>query len=105
MLYYDTGKSNNCKECIVCRYRVFSHAFKFQNSVCNCYHDLTKLCLNLSDIAIITVKGVDFCCNVHDISKSDAIHLSKISVLDKRMSKKSIIKIKSTAIILTILSK
>ena len=35
-------------------------------------HDLTMLCLNLSDIAIITVKGDDYCCIINDISKSDA---------------------------------
>ena len=38
--------------------------------------------VNLSDIAIITVKGVDCCCMINDISKSEAIHLLKIYVLD-----------------------
>ena len=33
------------------------------------------LCLNLSDIVIITVKDADYPCIIHDISKSDAIHL------------------------------
>ena len=40
------------------------------------------LSLNLSGIAIITVKSVDHCCIIHGISKSDAIHLSDDSVLD-----------------------
>ena len=40
--------------------------------------------LNLSDIAVITVKGVDYCCIIHDISKSEAIHLLENSVLDHR---------------------
>ena len=35
-----------------------------------------------SDIAIITVKGVDYRFIIHDISKSDAILLLKDSVLD-----------------------
>ena len=39
------------------------------------------VCLNISDIAIITVKGVDYHCIIHDISKSEEIHLSKNSVL------------------------
>ena len=39
------------------------------------------LCLSLSDIAIITVKAVDCCCIIHDISKSEAIHLLQNSVL------------------------
>ena len=39
------------------------------------------LYLNLGNITIITVKGVDYCCSIHGINKSDAIHLSENSVL------------------------
>ena len=31
--------------------------------------------LSLSDIAIINVKVVDYCCIIHDISKSESISL------------------------------
>ena len=75
-------KSNNSKECILCHNWYFNHGFKFRNYICNGCQDLTMLCLNLSGIAIITVKSVDHCCIIHDISKSDAIHLSDDSVLD-----------------------
>ena len=34
---------------------VFNHRFKFQDSVCNVCHNLTILCVNTSDITIITV--------------------------------------------------
>ena len=37
--------------------------------------------LNISDIAIITVKGVDYRCIIHNIRKSEAIHLLENSVL------------------------
>ena len=77
-------KSNDSKESIVCHYWYFNHGFKFQNSVCNGCHDLTVLFLNLSDIAIITVKDIDYRCVVHDISKAEAIHLLENSVLDCR---------------------
>ena len=60
----------------------FHHGFKFQNSVCNGCHDLTKLYLNISNIAIITVRGVDYCGIIHDNRKSEAIHLLENSVLD-----------------------
>ena len=40
----------------------FNHGFKFQGYVCNDCHDLTMLCLNISDIAIITVKHDDYRC-------------------------------------------
>ena len=68
MLYYDTkdiskwidlAKSNNSKECMICHYFFSNHGFKFQDSVCNGCHDLTMLRLNISDIAIITVKNVN----------------------------------------------
>ena len=69
---------------MICLYLIFNHGFKFQDSVCNGCHDLTMLCLNISNIAIITVKGVDYCCVIHDISKSEAFPLLENSVLDDR---------------------
>ena len=42
------------------------------------------LCLNISDIAIITVKGVGYLSIIHDISKSKAITLLINSVLADR---------------------
>ena len=80
----DVAKSNNSKACIVCHYWCFYHGFKFQDSGCNGCHDLSKLCLNLSDIAINTIKNVDYRCIIHNISKSDAIHLLENSMLDNR---------------------
>ena len=56
--------------------------FEFQNSVCNGCHDLTVLCLTLSNIAIVIVKGVDDHCIIHSINKSDTIYLLENSVLD-----------------------
>ena len=52
MLHYDKTdlskgidplKSNNSKECMVCHYWVFNHGFKYQDSVCNGWHDLLML--------------------------------------------------------------
>ena len=70
MLYYDridlsegieVAISNNIKECMFCHYWFFNHGSKFQDSIWNGCHDLTMLCLNISDIAIITVKNVYYC--------------------------------------------
>ena len=69
------------------------------------------LCVNISDNAIVTVKGADYYCIIHDNSKSGAINLLKNSVLENRgyiqkcISKKSLLKMKSISIILTICSK
>ena len=90
MLYYDKidtskgfdlAKSSNSKECMICHYCFFNHLFEFQESVCNGCHDLTVLSVNISDIAIITIKNVDYCCIIHN-SKSEAINLLENSVLE-----------------------
>ena len=78
----EPAKSSNSNECVVCLYWCFIHGLKFLNSICNVCHDLTMLCPNLSDIAIITVAGVDFCFIIHGISKSETIHLLENSVLE-----------------------
>ena len=40
------------------------------------------LCLDISDIAIITVKNVGYRCIIHNISKSEAVNLLENSVLE-----------------------
>ena len=55
-----------------------------QDAVRNGCHDLTILCPNLSDIAVISVKNVDYHCIIHNISKSEAINLLENSVLEDR---------------------
>ena len=86
MLYYDRiniskgtdfAKSSNSKECMICHCRFFNYRFNFQDYVPNGCHDLTMLSVNISDIVIITVKNVDYCCIIHNITKSEAINLLK----------------------------
>ena len=88
MLYYDRtdlnkgialANSNNSKECTVCHYWFFNHGFKYHNSVCNDCHILLMLFVNISDNV---VKEDDHCCSIHDISKSEAIHLLENFVCD-----------------------
>ena len=91
MLHYDSidineeidlDKSNNSKECMICHYWFFNHGFTFQDSVCNGCLVLSMLSVNISDIAILAIRNVDYCFIVHDISKSKAINLLKNSVLE-----------------------
>ena len=78
----DPTKSNNSKECMICHYWFFNHGFKFQDYVYNGCNDLTMLSANISEIAIITVENVDYCCiTIHSISKPEAINLLERSVL------------------------
>ena len=76
MLYYnridiseeiDLTKSNSSKECMIFHHWFFNYGFRFQDSVCTGCHDLTMLCLNISDITIVTVKNVDCRCIIHNI--------------------------------------
>ena len=60
----------------------FNDRFKFQNSICCGCPDLMMLCLNISNIAVITIKGVDYCHIIHDISKYDKINFLEYFVLD-----------------------
>ena len=56
---------------MIFRYWFSNHGLEFQYSLCNDCHDLSMLCLNISDIAIITIKNVDYLCIIHNISKSE----------------------------------
>ena len=78
----DPAKSNNSKQYMVWQYSFFNRDFKFEDYVWNGCHDLTILCLNISDIAIITIKGVDYHSSIYDISKYEAIRLLENYVLD-----------------------
>ena len=61
-----------------------NHGFKFGKSVFNDYHDLLMMTPYINNIAIIAVKGDSYLCIIHDVSKSDAIHLLENSMLDDR---------------------
>ena len=85
MLYYDridisegtdVNKTSASKECDVCHYWYFlSFTFKFQPNVCDRCHDLLMMSVNLSDIAILNIKGSDCCCIISLISKNEGINL------------------------------
>ena len=38
--------------------------------------------VNISDVAIITIRDVDYRCNIHDINKSEEINLLENSLLE-----------------------
>ena len=69
---------------MLCHYLLFSHGFNFQNYACNGCHDLTTLSVNISDIAIIIVKNVNYCCILHNIMNSEATNLLENSILEDR---------------------
>ena len=89
MLYYDKidiseriylAKSNNSKEYMIFHHWFFNHGYKSRNSVCNGCHDLTMLSFDVSNVAIIAVKNVDYRYIIHSISKFDPIDSLKIVI-------------------------
>ena len=56
---------------------LFNHGFKLQDYTCNGCHVLTMLSIDIIDIAIISIKNLDYRCIVHNIKKSEAINLLK----------------------------
>ena len=77
MLYYDridisegidVNKISASKECDICHYWYFLN-------VCNYCHDLLMISVNLTDIAILNIKGSDYRCIIGLISKNEAIAL------------------------------
>ena len=85
MLYFDRievsegidfNKTNASKECDICHYWYFlNFSFKFQPNVCKRCHDFIMMSMNLSDIAILNIKGSDYCCIISLIRKTEAINL------------------------------
>ena len=85
MLYYnrinvsegiDINKTSVSKKCDICHYWYFlEREFQFQHYVCNGCHDVLMISMNLSNIAILKVHGVDYRCIIIGISKTEATKL------------------------------
>ena len=72
----DINKTSGSKDCDICHYyRFLNNCFKFQPNVCNRSHDLLMMSRNLSDIAILNIKGPDYRYIITGMSKNEAIHL------------------------------
>ena len=78
MLYYDgidiseridVNKTSTSKQCDINHYRYFSDkGFKFEPNVYNIRHDLLIMCMNLSGIAILNIKGSDYHCIIRELA-------------------------------------
>ena len=72
MLYYDridvsegidVNKTSVSKDCDFFTYWYFlNFIFQFQRNVCNKCHDLLMMSVDLNNIAILSIKGSDYCC-------------------------------------------
>ena len=93
VLFYDrinvskgtnVNKTSASKECDIYHYWYFlNYSFKFEPNVCNRCHDLLIMSVNLRDIAILNIKGSDYCCIISLISKNEAINLKNADLTEK----------------------
>ena len=66
----DFSKTRESKECDICHYSYFlDKGFNFQPDVCNGCHDLLMISMNLNDIAILNIKGTDYCVLLAELAK------------------------------------
>ena len=90
MLYYDgidfsegidVNMTSESKERHICHYWCFLYiGFEFQSDVFDGCLDILMISMSLSNIAILNIKGADYCCTTSGISKSEVINLSKTSI-------------------------
>ena len=70
----EVNKTNASKEYELCHYWLFKDiGFKFEEHVCNGYHDLLTMAYGLENIAILRTKGATFRCLLMGISRNEAL--------------------------------
>ena len=81
----DINKASESKGYNICHYCFFlNKGFKVQRNECNRCHDLLMMSMNLSDIAILNIKGSDYHCIISGIRKNKAINLMQNADLTKK---------------------
>ena len=88
MLYYDridvseridVNKTSESKKCNICHcWHFLDKGFKFRLDGCNECHNVLMMFMNLSNIAIPNIDGVDYLCIISGISKTEAVNLMQI---------------------------
>ena len=72
----DVNKTCKSKQCDNCHYFYFlKKGFRFQPNVYNVCHDLLMISMNLSDIATLNIKFLDYRCLISGISKLEPTNL------------------------------
>ena len=81
----DVKKTSASKECMFCHYCYFKDlGCKFVPHVCNKCHHVLMTAYELKNIAILSVRGVDFRCILWGISRDEAVNRLNNSVLEDR---------------------
>ena len=76
---------NESKECHICSYFNFlNKSFKLQTYVCNSCHYLLMMSVNLDNVAILNMNGVNYRCILSGIRKSEAVNLLQNANLSEK---------------------
>ena len=77
----NVNKTSASKECELCHYWFFKDiGFKFEEYVCNKFHDLLTIAYSLKDIAILNAKGATFRCILMGISINEGLKILNNSI-------------------------
>ena len=71
----------NKKKCIK---RMWFLSLLFFFYVCNGYHDILMMSVNLNDVAILNIKGADYCGIISGIRQIDAVDVLQNANLTKK---------------------
>ena len=72
----DINKTSAPNKCDICHYWYFlDKDFKFQPHVCNGCYDVLIMSMNVRDIVILKIHGVDYRCIINGMSKSETMGL------------------------------
>ena len=81
----DINKTNASKKFDICHYWYFKDiGFKYKPNLCNGCHDLMQKAMNFNDVAIFSVKGIEYRILFWYMSKDDAINIMKNSNLNEK---------------------
>ena len=70
----DVNKTSLSEECMLCHYWYFKDVgFKFEEHVCNGWHDLLTMAYVSENIAILNTKGATFRCILWGISRNEGL--------------------------------
>ena len=65
----DVNKTSESKERDIFHY-FLNKGLKFKANVCNGYHGLLVMPMNLNNIASLNIKGADYCCIIIEINQT-----------------------------------
>ena len=87
MLYFDRidiSEGTDVNKTSASKEYFLNFSFKFQPNDCNKCHDLLTMYMNLSDTAILNIKGSDYHCIISLIGKTEAINLMQNADLTEK---------------------